>query len=540
MSIKYNITLALGFILTLYSCADEEVVTTYEEVKEVVEGPQPITFSPYVGTAQDKGAFTRANLHYLSYYDNTKLDNWNNILFLGQQHSGDRRLGQGAYNNYIVGIYGFWHEGSDWATDHEKSNFRANFMTNQPLLHLLRGWAPKGNGDWEVYWDYSPLRYWPNSSTDKVTFVSYYPFQDYEERGNNAKFESVSPSADNSYFMIKVSPADETKPLGFYRDGTGSTFTPLHPAFPGLGLNSRLVTADNKNTDYWSYKDATFDNADLTCIVPPANNATGKDAYTFRFTQKSEAKEQIDFMVGINKDIEKHKIGESVDLTLRHALCGIKFETNLEPLFYLDNNGNTVYHESLPNKVEWKINSLTLKGFYETGEVTPGFDTSDNITLDWVIDTAASTRPDNSASINAAATVDIAANENYDSSNPISSSNMKYKITSKDKNIKIDYTVGNNENLQKLLLVLPQTAPSDAYLEVNYDLTYTYNDATPKTVKYWFCVDKIPLANKVFPWGKIITFKLNFYLSGISMDAEINDWEDAGEKKIYLDESTGS
>ena len=98
-------------------------------------------------------------------------------------------------------------------------------------------------------------------------------------------------------------------------------------------------------------------------------------------------------------------------------------------------------------------------------------------------------------------------------------------------------------------MVLPQDPTEDGYIEVNYDLTYTHNsisDAT-KTVEYKNITDRVRL-NKttpgpIFHSGKIITFKLCFYLLGITMDAQLNDWneneinEEAGISQEEFDQN---
>ena len=334
----------MAFAFCLAGCAEQDIVSSFEEVKETV-APVPISFSPYYASSHEINAETRANTNYLSHYDFDKGNfRFLDIPFLGEQRNGYNRIGHAAYNNYIVGVYGFWHQGSDWDTDKESNDLEADFMTNQPLLHLWK------DNTVTAYWTYTPLKYWPNNdanggsngysdATDKVTFVSYFPYQDYEG----------GP---------------------YYKDGTGESNTdPISTLNSGGGVKIDGV--------YYYTFDATDanitkTNADLRCITPPAKNAKGKAAYTFGFDQKDAIAEHIDFMLGINEDVTKQSIVSSVKLKLRHALCAVKMEVAYNPL--LDAPGD-VYVQQAPDRVEWTVNSMILTGMYDKGTVTPYLDT---------------------------------------------------------------------------------------------------------------------------------------------------------------------
>ena len=512
-------------VLLLVGCTDHEVLTTYEEVKEAYD-PIPIAFSPYIGTTQDLEATTRADLNFLSYYlkDNNINKNdyrFRNIPFLGEQRSSHTRIGHTAYNNYIVGVYGFWHDGSDWETDKNKACLQADFMTNQPLLHLWRD-DPQG-----PYWTYSPLKYWPNNNasggangystaTDKVTFISYYPFQDY-----------------NGY--------------EYYKDGQGeSTTEPLSIPNSGAG-----TTVDG--VAYWTFQDTpankTKNNLDLTCITPPAKDATGEAAYTFGFQQKALTKDHLDFMLGINKDISKQDIGNSVTLNLRHALCAVYVK-----LAFGDgtsNNSNVfkeapnVYASELPDQINWTVNSVTLTGMYDRGTVTP-YPTATGTGFNWTLITDDGLgNPISPVEYKIFTEGDAygrytITEKDYDEDKPISSSNMKYKSTNYSvKGNDSPYTVSNGAGLKLLILALPQKANENTYLKIDYDLEYTYNTGSePLTVNYKNCKEsyKLPTGTFDFPAGKRVVFNVNFYSKSVGMDAIVTDWD---EEYYNVEENTG-
>ena len=60
-----------------------------------------------------------------------------------------------------IGIYAYYHDHTTW------SNAAVpNFMWNQKATCLTKG----------TDFEYSPLKYWPNESNDKVSFIAYFPY----------------------------------------------------------------------------------------------------------------------------------------------------------------------------------------------------------------------------------------------------------------------------------------------------------------------------------------------------------------------------
>jgi|GEM_PF-1641823 len=72
----------------------------------------------------------------------------------------------------VVGVYGFYHDNSDWATELAAGTNIADFMYHTALTKQSDG-----------TWDYSPKKYWPNeygtgansTNIDRLSFWAYYP-----------------------------------------------------------------------------------------------------------------------------------------------------------------------------------------------------------------------------------------------------------------------------------------------------------------------------------------------------------------------------
>lgn len=129
----------------LTGCAKESSVVDSPEVKQPTQPTQPaqtpIALSAY--TAQPI-ASTRADEDFLA--------------------EG------GIPNNMSIGVYAYYHENSTWAIDDAANPKRTqpDFMFNQKATNE----ADKDG------FSYSPLKYWPNTDQDKLSFIGYYPYTD--------------------------------------------------------------------------------------------------------------------------------------------------------------------------------------------------------------------------------------------------------------------------------------------------------------------------------------------------------------------------
>ena len=68
---------------------------------------------------------------------------------------------QGLSEGQSIGVYAYLHDNSTWSNEAVP-----NFMWNQQATCEEKG----GN------FNYSPLKYWPNESSDKVSFIAYFPY----------------------------------------------------------------------------------------------------------------------------------------------------------------------------------------------------------------------------------------------------------------------------------------------------------------------------------------------------------------------------
>ena len=70
------------------------------------------------------------------------------------------------------GVYAYYHQNSTWADN--AATATPNFMYNQKVTHVAS----------EEMYDYSPLKYWPNTENDKVSFMAYFPYTNTESPEN--------------------------------------------------------------------------------------------------------------------------------------------------------------------------------------------------------------------------------------------------------------------------------------------------------------------------------------------------------------------
>jgi len=111
-----------------------------------------------------------------------------------------------------IGVYAYYHDNSNWATDFAAVTMKPNYMLNQQATNTQPG----------SYYSYSPLKYWPNESGDKVSFFAYFPYTaSADDSGNSANpanpsLTGITPlltentAALPSYaFTVKDAPANQ-------------------------------------------------------------------------------------------------------------------------------------------------------------------------------------------------------------------------------------------------------------------------------------------------------------------------------------------
>ena len=545
--------LKIGMMLLTYclwgSCSENEVVESYEEIQD--SKPVPISFEPYYISATEEEASTRAYLSYLTYYANTSSDPWGvgyfkYIPYYGYKGgdssswgTGFNRFGSAAYNSYIVGLFAYSHSNL-WNND--RSSATANIMTNQPLFCFAKpGKKPVWNTSTytsDTYWKYGPKKYWPNGQ--KVTFIAYYPFQDY------AKL------------------ADGVTEGPYYLDGERSR-------------KNDDITIDGVTYED-PYKDTTERReTDLRNIqVPALDAAQGAPSYTFTFTQKEDVRQHVDFLMGITSNQTKSNVDGNGNITLnmRHTLCAVRFNFIAGSI-----QQRTPDDQTLPTSMEAIINKVGLEGLFTEGDVYPEGD-HDSASIVWTNQRKPNSDPQYSSASTADAQkgyystymVDFdidavgdgeyypydAFKNHYDerpvftlSGSTISgvhhtAANIYHN---QDNNFTNNKSTGRG--FRYLLLVIPQTAEAmvddvekDAYLVVDYDMTCTYSDG--QKVVYNGTQQKIKLKDPVnnngvktgnlFKAGKMLTFNVTMNLNGIGMDVQETDWDDALDRQLPVDE----
>lgn len=88
-----------------------------------------------------------------------------------------RAIGGGELTTALLKDRGFgvycWYTGSD-----DFTTPKARTGSTQPYLMLMRNQKVTWDGT-DAAWDYSPVKYWPQDPTEKLTFRAYAPYTDY-------------------------------------------------------------------------------------------------------------------------------------------------------------------------------------------------------------------------------------------------------------------------------------------------------------------------------------------------------------------------
>ena len=187
MKLYRHIASWVGFFLLaalLTGCAKESSVVDSPEVKQPTQPTQPaqspIALSAY--TAQPI-ATTRADSSLLADH--------------------------GIPDSTSIGVYAYYHPGSGntpgaWSNESSKPDF----MFNQQAIKIKS----------EDGFSYSPLKYWPNTNQDKLSFIGYYPytttFDDSSEDPNGIALLKGSDEAGLPTFEFLVN-GDVTKQVDF-------------------------------------------------------------------------------------------------------------------------------------------------------------------------------------------------------------------------------------------------------------------------------------------------------------------------------------
>lgn len=140
--------IALATITTFAACSSDDTTTSAVTEQEQTQ-PTAITFNTYLGRSTRGTIATADNI---------------TVGVVGMSTSG-KKYGNG--NDKITIISSDPNNPTEEKEDAE-ANFSVNFMPNTAL-------TKPSSGD---IWSYNPVRYWPTSSTDYLTFLVYAPYAD--------------------------------------------------------------------------------------------------------------------------------------------------------------------------------------------------------------------------------------------------------------------------------------------------------------------------------------------------------------------------
>lgn len=138
--------IALATITTFAACSSDDTTTSAVTEQEQTQ-PTAITFNTYLGRS------TRGTI--ISSTDNLS------VGVVGMSTSG-KKYGNGSTSITTV-------TGQTETKEDAEANFSVNFMPNTALT--------KGS----TTWSYNPVRYWPTSPTDYITFLTYAPYSSTEK-----------------------------------------------------------------------------------------------------------------------------------------------------------------------------------------------------------------------------------------------------------------------------------------------------------------------------------------------------------------------
>lgn len=180
--------LVLAAALAVTACSTED---SYNESQAVQSEPAAISFDSYIGSS----ASTRAAVN--DYYALAK-----------------STTGLGIYAMYTNGKK---YNATSTTTDGtEEKNFSANFMSNSHLI-FSNSFSPN---ETSYAWDYSPLRYWPQTKDEYVSFTAYAPYSADAKLYTKGESSFSEGGSDACYLKHDV-PSDKSKMIDLlYNDGS--------------------------------------------------------------------------------------------------------------------------------------------------------------------------------------------------------------------------------------------------------------------------------------------------------------------------------
>jgi len=258
---------------------------------------------------------------------------------------------QGIPDGQSFGVYAVYHSNSTWAEEYQhyydldpsgktalNTSFLPNFMKNQQVTYDALNDA----------YIYSPLKYWPNTPTDHVSFMAYYPYSDGGTDDVNAL--GVTPgwidglpyfhvtmktaAAEQVDFLVSDFLADLSKPniydrVHFLFHHAFSKITFRFVAHPDIlddiaNLDVSTIRITNIHTD--------------ANLFPAYDPSTKETTLAWRDHNDSYIKPYYDFQPNEFQLLLPQELGDDSELTLSYDLTLKSRDT----AFTYDGSGNPV------------------------------------------------------------------------------------------------------------------------------------------------------------------------------------------------------
>ena len=204
-------------------------------------------------------------------------------------YSADRGFSEGQ----SMGVYAYLHDNTTWS-----AAATPNFMWNQQATSAEKG-----------QFNYSPLKYWPNEISDKVSFIAYFPY-------TNAA-------------IVEADPANPVNPVSTASTGLTPLLANNETGLPTF--NFTVKDAANQQVDFLL--------SELLANLPNGtNNVSPSNA-----TDRSEL-----------------TVVDRVHFVFRHMLAKVEFRISADP-------------EVRRDIAHFHLNSLSLSNLYKNGLLTPTY-----------------------------------------------------------------------------------------------------------------------------------------------------------------------
>ena len=344
---------------------------------------------------------------------------------------------------------------------------KPDFMSNQHVTY---------SGGWV----YSPVKYWPNQETDKVSFYAYAPYVEQSENATLAVAQAEAEAVESTHEgIIYVHPNNvTTTPKIVYR-------TPKDPANSVdlmFGVAAEAHTAP-----------------DVTAGMPFLN-------------------------------MTKLKLGEKMKFNFKHALT--KFVVNVDGFFDEVNSGTPGSNNVDPN-TRVVIKSVNIKTTQLAVGGTLDLKNSEPDTPNWTVGTTLSAFNDN-----AGYDLPVASNLKYVTGNETDVTHFSQQPLGVTKTTQSLMGYGIDGTTAASLLFVPNGAAADLTIAITYEvitrdpnLGKGYNRTENPITQ---TISAANLGSNAFKPGYSTTLNLHLGLASVKFDAEITNWESGETENVDL------